>query len=149
MIGPLGTGRGAAFVIGDRQQWAEPEEEVRKVAPSFPLLWAMLGLPRLPEGFEGVTRFEAAQLVAWRFVRGPDTVEIARLAGPPVRLIADVRESGVRLGRVETMFTEAGGLKSSRLDIPGVEARLQLNYYVTSRPTAFPPDTWRPPERQP
>jgi hypothetical protein len=150
MAGPLGTGRGAAFVIGDSQQWAEPEEEVRKVAPNYSLLWAMLGIPRAPDRFDQVTKVEAENLVAWRFVAGGDTVEIARMSGPPARLLADVRQSGERLGRVETQFTAEGGLKSARLDIPGVEARLQINYYETSRPArGFPPDTWRAPERQP
>jgi hypothetical protein len=150
MAGPLGTGRGAAFVVGDSQVWAEPEEEVRKVAPSFPLLWAMLGLPRAPERFDQVTRVEADKLVAWRFITGGDTVEIARMEGPPVRFLADVRQGGERIGRVETVMTNEGGLKSARLDIPSVEARLQINYYETTRPArAFPPETWRAPERQP
>ena len=146
MAGPLGAGRGAAFLIGDAKQWAQPEEEVRKVAPSYPLLWAMLGVPRPPERFDEVTRFEDQQLVGWRFVTGADTVDIVRMVGSPARLLADVREGGVRVGRVETVFTPEGGLKSSRLDIPSVEARLQINYYETSRPATFPPDIWRQPE---
>jgi hypothetical protein len=146
MIGPLGAGRGAAFIIGDQQQWAEPEEEVKKVAPNYPLLWAMLGIPWTPEEFDQVSRYQDPQVTAWRFVHGADTVEIARLAGPPLRLMADVREGGVRLGKVITEFTADGALKSSRLDVPRVQARLQLNYYATIRPTGFPPETWRPPE---
>jgi hypothetical protein len=47
--GPLGTGAGAAVVVGDQEQWSEPEEEFRKLVPSFPLLWAILGSARPPE----------------------------------------------------------------------------------------------------
>jgi hypothetical protein len=149
MIGPLGAGRGAAFVIGDAEQWAEPEEEVRKVAPSFPLLWAMLGVPRAPGSFDQVRRFEGGGLVAWQFVRGADTVEMARIDGSPVRLVVDVREAGARVGRVETAFNPDGAPRTSRLDVPSAQARVQINYYETSHPASFPPDTWRPPERQP
>ena len=149
MIGPLGAGRGAAFVIGSTEQWAEPEEEVRKIAPNYQLLWAMLGIPRLPESFDAVTRFEGPGLVAWRLVRGADTVEFARQTGPEGRFMADVRESGVRVARVQTTYNVDGSLKSSRLDVPRGPARLDLNYYATSRPASFPADTWHPPDREP
>jgi hypothetical protein len=149
MIGPLGAGRGGAFVIGAVEQWAEPEEEVRKIAPDYQLLWAMLGVPRLPEAFDEVTRYEGPGLVAWRIVRGVDTVEFARQAGTDVRFMADVRQAGVRVGRVQTTYNADGSLKSSRLDVPRGPARLDLNYYATSRPASFPADTWSPPDREP
>lgn len=149
MIGPLGAGRGAAFVVGAVEQWAEPEEEIRKVAPNYQLLWAMLGIPRLPDAFDQVTRFEGPGLVAWRLVRGNDTVEFARQTGTVVRFMADVREAGERIGRVHTTYNADGSLKSSRLDVPRGPARLDLNYYATTRPTGFPADTWNPPDREP
>ena len=149
MIGPLGAGRGGAFVIGAVEQWAQPDEEVRKIAPDYQLLWAMLGIPRLPESFDEVTRYEGPGLVAWRIVRGTDTVEFARQAGTDVRFMADVRQAGVRVGRVQTTYNADGSLKSSRLDVPRGPARLDLNYYATSRPASFPADTWSPPDREP
>jgi hypothetical protein len=149
LIGPLGAGRGAAFVIGAEQQWAEPEEEVRKIAPDYQLLWAMLGIPRLPDSIDAVTRFEGPGLVAWRIVRGADTVEFARQTGGEGRFMADVRQAGVRVGRVQTTYNVDGALKSSRLDVPRGPARLDLNYYATSRPAGFPADTWHPPDREP
>lgn len=149
MIGPLGAGRGGAFVIGAVEQWAQPEEEVRKIAPNYQLLWAMLGIPRLPETFDEVTRYDGPGLVAWRVIRGADTVEFARQTGTDVRFMADVREAGVRIGRVQTTYNADGSLKSSRLDVPRGPARLDLNYYATSRPASFPADTWTPPDREP
>ena len=149
MIGPLGAGRGGAFVIGATEQWAQPEEEVRKIAPNYQLLWAMLGIPRLPETLDEVTRYEGPGLVAWRLVHGADTVEFARQTGTDVRFMADVREAGVRVGRVQTTYNADGSLKSSRLDVPRGPARLDLNYYATSRPASFPADTWSPPDREP
>ena len=31
VVGPLGSGRAAAFVIGDSSIWADPEEDVKKL----------------------------------------------------------------------------------------------------------------------
>ena len=56
--GPLGAGRGAAFVVGDSLQWVQGEEGLQKLVPSYPLLWAIMGLPRLP-AFTEVTRVQA------------------------------------------------------------------------------------------
>lgn len=147
VVGPLGSGRGAAFIVGDTAEWAEPEDEVRKLVPNYPLLWAMLGVPRLPAAFDEVSRFEDAKLVGWRFVEGTDTVEVARLNGPPVRLIADVRQADGRLGRVEMRFGPDGVPVSARLIVPGTPARLDITYVSTSRTEGFPPDTWRRPEQ--
>ena len=140
--GPLGTGRGSAFVIGEEAQWAEPEEDVRKLVPNYPLRWAMLGVARMPDPAGEVTRFEDGRLVAWRFVSGSDTVEYARIFGVEPRLIADVRQAGKRVGRVETTFKADGGLKSSRLDVPSVPARLDISYVSTRTATGFAPETW-------
>src|SRR3990170_8344948 len=42
VAGPLGAGRASAFVVGDSAIWTEPEEEIRKLVPNYPLFWAML-----------------------------------------------------------------------------------------------------------
>jgi len=144
--GPLGSGRGAAFVAGDSAVWAEPEEDVRKLVPNYPLLWAMLGVARMPSAVTEAARYEDAKLTAWRLVSGADTVEFARLAGPPLRLVAEVRQAGERIGRVETVFAEDGTLKSSRLDIPRAPARLDLTYVSSGRTQPFAPDIWLRPE---
>jgi len=149
VVGPLGTGRGAAFVVGDVSIWAEPEEDIQKLVPNYPLLWAMLGIARLPDPVGDVSSFRDGRLVAWRFVNGADTVEYAILAGPPKRLVADVRLAGKRLGRVETMFGSDGAPRSSRLDVPGVPARLDITYVSTTAAVAFDPETWIRPEPEP
>lgn len=146
VVGPLGSGRGAAFVIGDSAAWAQPEEDISKLVPNYPLLWAMLGIARLPAGEGTVSRFQDARLTAYRFVHGTDTVEYAILTGSDRRLVADVRRADGRLGRVETVFGSDGVLKSSRLEVPGAPARLDITYGSTASSPPFPPDTWVPPE---
>lgn len=146
VAGPLGSGRGAAFVVGDSARWAQPEEDVRKLVPNYPLLWAMMGVARLPARFTEVTKYEDGKLTAWRFTNGADTVEFARMAGPPIKLIADVREGGERVGRVETLFNVDGTPKSARLDVPRTPARLDITYGSSTKATGFPPDTWVPPQ---
>ncbi len=146
MIGPLGAGRGGAFIIGDSAVWREPEEDANKVTPNYSLMWAVMGVPRMPAGTRAVTRFEDERLLAWRLVDGSDTVEYAWFKGAEPRLVADVRDAGGRLGRVETVFNADGTLKSSRLDAPRRPARLEVTYGARSTPDAFPPDTWARPE---
>jgi hypothetical protein len=79
-------------------------------------------------------------------VAGADTVECARIAGPPQKLVAEVRLGGERIGRVDTVFAEDGTIKSSRLDIPRAPARLDLTYVSSSRTQPFAPDIWVRPE---
>lgn len=146
MAGPLGSGRGAAFVLGDSSQWAVPEEDVRKLVPNFPLLWAMLGVAHLPAEPTQVLRYADAKLTAWRVVHGADTVDFSRTTGSPVRLTAEVRSAGTRIGRVVTIFQEDGSLKSSRLDVPGAAARLDLTYTSTTSVASFADSTWIPPQ---
>jgi hypothetical protein len=148
VAGTLGSFRGAAVVVGDTSRWAEPEEEVARFVPSYPLLWAMLGVARMPAVTGEITRAEDDRMVAWRFVDGSDTVEYARLSGPPVRLIADVRRHDGRLGRVETVFGPSGIPRSARLVVPGPPARLDITYVSTESIPGFPADIWARPDQR-
>jgi hypothetical protein len=122
------------------------EEDLKKLVPNYPLLWAILGMPRLPASFDEVTRFQDTTIVAWRFVSGSDTTEYARIAGPQPKLVADVRRADGRLGRVETLFGPDGMPKSSRLTVAHVPARLDITYVSSSRPNGYPPETWAHPK---
>jgi len=145
VAGPLGSWRGAAFVIGDSAQWAEPEDEVRKLVPNYPLLWAILGVPRPPRPLGEVSRFSDERVVSWRFVSGADTIEYAWWHGAETRLLTQVRHGGELIGHVETVFGPDGGLARSRLTVPSGPARLDVRYVATTKPDAFPADVWAPP----
>lgn len=145
VIGALGVGRGAAFVLGDSAIWVEPEDEITKLVPNYPLLWAMLGLARTPAGGALVRHFRDDRVEAWQFASGADTVEYVRTSGSGGRLIAEVRQAGRRIGRVETVFGADGLPVSSRLVVPSAPARLDITIVSTETGTVFEADIWAPP----
>ncbi|MES2123807.1 MAG: hypothetical protein V4503_03870 [Gemmatimonadota bacterium] len=143
--GPLGSGRGAAAVVGDSALWADPEDQVKKLVPNYPLLWALLGVTRAPHPADVLTGIDDPQLTAWRYINGADTVDYARSKGKPVQLVADVREGGKRIGRVVTTFDADGVPTRSQLDVPSGPVRLTLKFTRVSTPQPFDPEIWREP----
>jgi hypothetical protein len=145
VAGPLGSGRAAAFVSGDTALWADPEEDVKKLVPNYPLFWAMLGIARAPAAANSVRKFADGTISAWQFVSGRDTVEYVRETGPPARLIAEVRQGGKRIGRVVTSFGPDGLPVSSRLVVTDRPAKLDLAFYQNAKARPFEADTWTRP----
>lgn len=143
--GPLGAGRGAAAVLGDSALWAEPEDQVKKLVPNYPLLWAMLGVARSPSSRDSLTGLDDERITAWRYVNGVDTVDYARSKGAPVQLMADVREGRKRIGRVVTTFDAKGHPVQSRLDVPSGPVRLTLRFTMITTPQPFDPEIWHAP----
>lgn len=141
----LGACHAAAFVAGDTAIWAEPEDEVKKLVPNYPLFWAMLGVVRAPAPGSSVRRFSDGSVTAWQFAAGGDTVEYVRETGNANRLIAEVRQGGSPLGRVETKFGPDGLPASSRLVVLSRPARLDLTFYQNATARPFAPETWTPP----
>jgi len=144
-VGALGSARAQAFVTGDTSIWADPEEDVRKLVPNYPLFWAMLGIARGPEPGSTVRKVVNGTITAWQFVSGGDTLEYVREAGAAGRLIAEVRQNGRRIGRVETKFGPDGLPSSSRLVVTQRPAKLDLTFLQNQKAAAFAPDTWTRP----
>lgn len=138
VAGPFGSEPAAAVVIGDQALWTEPPDAVRKLVPNFPLMWAMLGVARLPEGDAALRGLQRGELTVWQYAGPTDTLEYVRRAD---RLIAEVRQGGKVLGHAETTLGPDGLPLASRLDVPGVPARLDLTFLSTSR-ADFAPDVW-------
>ena len=143
--GSLGIGKAAGFMVGDTALWADPEEEFRKLVPNYPLFWAMLGIARSPAAGSGVRTYRDGTVTAWQFTLGQDTVEYVRESGPVPRLIAEVRQGGKRVGRVETKFGPEGLPTSSRLIVAHPPSRLDLTFYQNAQARNFAPDTWSRP----
>lgn len=142
--GPLGSGRAAAFVRGDTAVWAEPEQDIRRLVPNYPLFWALLGVVRAPAGGMTVRHYRDATTTAWQYHDGADTVEYVRIESARPRLVAEVRQAGKKVGTVETMFGPDGMPVSARLIVPGVPARLDVTFTTNRRATPFASDTWVP-----
>ncbi len=143
--GPLGAGRGAAVVVGDSARWVQPQDQVEKLVPSYPLLWAMLGRARPPAGAAEYRGLDDERITAWRYVSGGDTVDYVRTKTGTIQLRAEVRQAGRRIGLVTTTFGPDGAVVKSRLDVPGGPARLDLSFTRLTRPGSFPADLWDAP----
>lgn len=143
--GPLGSGRSAAAVVGDSGLWAVPEEEVEKLVPNYPILWAMLGQARLPGAADAVRAFSDPALTAWRYTGGADTVDYI-ITSAPRQLIVDVRQAGQRIGRVLTTLDSEGRPLTSRLEVPAKPARVELEFYRWEAPDSLPADLWLKPD---
>jgi hypothetical protein len=143
--GPLGAGRGAAFVVGDSAIWVQPQDQVEKLVPSYPLLWAMLGRARPPVSAVEYRGLDDERVTAWRYVSGADTVDYVRTKTGMTELRAEVRQAGRRIGIVTTVFGPDGALVKSRLDIPSGPARLDLTFNRLTRPGMISADEWDAP----
>jgi hypothetical protein len=146
VTGPLGAGRAAVFVSGDTAVWAQPENDIKRLVPSYPLFWGLLGVVRPPARASDVRKSVTPALTAWQYVAGADTVDYVRLPGPEPRLIIEVRDGAKTVGTVETKFGADGLPASARLIVPGVPARLDVTFSSNKKATAFEPDTWVRPE---
>ncbi|HEX5387651.1 MAG TPA: hypothetical protein VFW66_13175 [Gemmatimonadales bacterium] len=147
VAGPFGSGASAAAVVGDSALWVQPEDAIKKLVPNYPLMWALLGVARMPDAGAELRGLTHADLTAWQYVHGPDTVEYSRTSGTPVKFRADVRSAGKIVGRVETTLGPDGLPATSRLTVPSAPARLDLTFTKTSRTDPFAPDIWSPPAK--
>lgn len=143
--GPLGSGRASAFVSGDTALWAQPENDVKRLVPNYPLFWALLGVVRNPAAGGTVLKTADPAVTGWRFIAGADTVDYFRNTTPN-RLVAEVRQGGKRLGLVETIFGPDGLPATARLIVPSVPARLDITFTANTKAKPFAPDTWTPPQ---
>lgn len=144
--GPLGTGRMAAMVIGDEPLWAVPEDQVAQIVPNYPLLWAMFGVARGPEPGVTLRGIQNDEMTAWQYVSGSDTVSYVMTRGSSARFYAEVRFNGKLFGKVDTKLSAEGRPLSSRLTVPSVPAQLDIQFVSITPDSAFPPETWTPPE---
>lgn len=144
--GPLGAGAAAAVVIGDSAMWAEPPNVIEKLVPNYPLMWAMFGVARMPEDGARLSGIHQADATMWEYALNGDTVRYLRAQGNKPRLVAEVRQRGKLLGRAETELSPEGVPVHSRLVVPAVPARLDLDFSSSGPTGGFPAKIWSPPE---
>ena len=144
--GSLGIGKGSALVVGDSARWVVPARSVEDLVPSFPLLWAMLGVGMSPHPDSRLAGLEQDGKTAWRYAEGADTVEYLRQNGDPVSFSAEVRHAGKVVGRTRMTMRPDGTPVQARLTVPSVPAKLEITFYATVPTPVFPPETWARPE---
>ena len=93
MAGPFGSGAAAAAVIGDTPLWAEPPDAVKKLVPNYPLMWAMLGVARLPSDGDSLRGLAEGAVTAWQYANATDTIDYVRTTGKGRKLVAEVRHA--------------------------------------------------------
>jgi hypothetical protein len=147
VAGPFGSNPAAATVVGDTALWVEPEDAIKKLVPNYPLMWALLGVARLPDSAAVLRGVSTGTTTVWQYALGPDTLEYVRTEGSPSRLVAEVRQAGKVVGRAETELAADGSPQTSRLTVPSVPARLDLTFLSSARSAPFAPDTWQPPQQ--
>jgi hypothetical protein len=147
VAGPFGAGRAAAVVVGDSAVWTDPEDAIARLVPSYPLMWAMFGVARLPPAGATVTGQEDSSATSWRYASGTDTIAYTRTAGGAAHLLAEVRQGPKVVGRVDATLGADGRPVSARLTVPSVPARLDLTFTTSTTPPAFTPDLWLPGQR--
>ncbi len=144
--GSLGIGKGSAMVVGDGPRWVVPERSVEDLVPSFPLLWALLGVALPPADGDRLAGLEQGDRTAWRYAHGADTVEYLRVAGNPVSLSSEVRHDGKVVGRTRMTMRPDGTPVKAELLVPSVPAKLEITYSATVPIPAFPPEIWARPQ---
>jgi hypothetical protein len=144
VAGPFGAGRAAAVVVGDSAVWTDPPDAIARLVPSYPLMWAMFGMARMPPAGAELTGRRDSAATTWRYIAGRDTVAYARTTGSAAHLLAEVRQAGRVVGRVDATLGADGRPLSARLTVPSVPARLDLTFTSSATPPAFTPDLWRP-----
>jgi hypothetical protein len=144
VAGPFGSNPSAAAVVGDSALWVQPEDAIEKLVPNYPLMWALLGVARMPGDGAALRGSSQGDRTAWEYAVGPDTMAYVRTAGPDGKFYAEVREGGKLVGRVETTLGTDGAPKSSRLTVPSAPARLDVTFLSTAPADSFAADVWRP-----
>jgi hypothetical protein len=143
VAGPFGSGAASAVVIGDQALWTDPADAISRLVPNYPLMWAMFGIARMPPGGVELRGFANGSTTAWQYAGAADTIEYVRTNGDPGRLIAEVRQAGKLIGRVETTMAPDETPLKARLTVPSAPAQLDLTFLSIAR-DSFAPDIWLP-----
>jgi hypothetical protein len=117
---------GAAVIIGDSARWIQPRGDADFVSQVAPLLWAGLGIPRLPPSGAPLWGERINDRRVWRYALGADTVEFryaprARSLETQARTAGELRVSSV------LEFSPATGLPvKADMVMPETAARFTL-----------------------
>ena len=135
---------GAAVVVGDSLQWADPKEDYpSSVTPAVQVVWTVLGVVRPPGAAATVFGIGDSVRVLWRYAEERDTVDFRRGLVAPRTLEAEWRRDGKVMARGRTVLGPGGLPESARIDVPKGSARFELTFVAVDSAATFAPALWR------
>ncbi len=140
----LNLASGAAVVVGDSLQWADPKNDYpSSVAPAVQLMWTALGVVRPPRAGAVVSGGRDSTRALWRFAEERDTLDFRLRSATPRTLEAEWRRDGHLMARSRTLLGSAGLPSSARIDVPERSARFELTFVAVDTAAIFAPALWR------
>jgi hypothetical protein len=135
---------GAAVVLGDSLQWADPKEDFpSSVAPAVQLVWIALGVVRPPRAGATVSGGRDSTRALWRYAEDRDTLDFRQGLVAPRTLEAEWRRAGRVMARGRTLLGPEGLPQSVRIDVPERSARFELTFVGVDSAASFAPALWR------
>lgn len=149
--GPLGSHPGSAFIAGDTAVWAQPQEDVEKLVPSYGLLWGLVGVARPPKAGWKVAGHKDAIRTVWRYTRGADTTLYVMWRSDGIlNLQTYVTIDGKPIGRATVVFDASRHPAKSQLVALTNPARLDITFdkFPIPNPLLFDREMWLAPRPQ-
>lgn len=135
---------GAAVVVGDSLQWADPKEDYpSSVTPAVQLVWTALGVVRPPGDAVAVLGAGDSIRAVWRYAGEHDTLDFRQGLGTPRTLESEWRRDGTVMARGRTVLGPGGLPESARIDVPKRSARFELTFVAVDSAATFAPALWR------
>lgn len=135
---------GAAVVLGDSLQWADPKEDFpSSVAPAVQLAWTALGVVRPPGAAATVFGGRDSLRAVWRYAQQHDTLDFRQGADVPRTLEVEWRRDGRVMARGRTVLGPDGLPQTVRIDVPRRSARFELTFVAVDSAASFAPALWR------
>ena len=135
---------GAAVVLGDSLQWADPQEDYpSSVTQAVQLVWTALGVVRPPGATAALFGGSDSTRAVWRYADGRDTLDFRQGWGVPRTLEAEWRRDGMVMARGRTVLGPGGLPENARIDVPKRSARFEITFVAVDSGATFAPALWR------
>ncbi|MCZ6760688.1 MAG: hypothetical protein O7D29_09995 [Gemmatimonadetes bacterium] len=138
--------RGAAVVLGDRVMWSRPEELGEKLIPIATLLWAALGVPRLPPPRAAISGRSLLEERVWRYATGDTILTYVSAVRSPPTLRAQLTRAGRLIGTTYVALNDSSNLpRSSRTLFAETGALFVFSVEAIETPSSVDSDIWNEP----
>jgi hypothetical protein len=143
--GPFGRS-GSVLVIGNEPVWMEPEGDAKSLIPVAPVLWAALGIVRLPRDGDSLLGDASAERRAWRYLAADEVLDFIRVPAPGGRLLAEMRRADQIVSVVDVELAGATPVPlAAVMRFQRPRSTFSLTIRQVDTVAAFPPETWHRP----